>query len=60
MEKTLLTCSVENWITVILMVTLGYLLFALIAQVWKQYGPSMPTFGGGKVVSFPNGQPVAS
>jgi len=33
METTVLTWSVTNWITVVLMVALGYVIFGLIAQI---------------------------
>lgn len=32
----LLTWSIENWITVVLMAALGYMLFALVTQFFKQ------------------------
>jgi hypothetical protein len=53
MEETILTWNVTNWITVILMAALGFLLLAVVAQFFhagksavstsktvSQYGPS--------------------
>lgn len=41
---TLLTWSIENWITVVLMAALGYMLFALVTQFYKNGGAM--NFGG--------------
>lgn len=29
--------NIENWITVLLMAALGYLLFALVTTAWRNY-----------------------
>jgi hypothetical protein len=36
-DRVFISWSIENWITVMLMVGLGYLLFALAAQVFRNY-----------------------
>lgn len=55
MEHNLLTWNLPNWLTVILMVALGYLLVALVAQAFKR-----GTSGGlGQVLSFPSGRPMS-
>ena len=40
MERTFLAFNVTNWVTVIAMAGLGYALFALASQAYKQW------FGG--------------
>jgi hypothetical protein len=43
MEETILTWNVTNWITVVIMAALGFLLLALVAQVFhKVRGTSTP------------------
>lgn len=37
MDQNLITWNVENWITVLLMAFLGYLLVSLLAQVLLRY-----------------------
>jgi hypothetical protein len=36
MDETILTWNVTNWITVVIMASLGFLLLALIAQVFHK------------------------
>ena len=36
MQETILTWNVTNWITVVLMAALGFLLLALVAQVFHR------------------------
>jgi hypothetical protein len=43
---SLLTWSIENWITVVIMAALGYMLFAVVTQFFKQGGI------GGKIGSY--------
>jgi hypothetical protein len=38
MERVYLAWSIENWLTIILMAALGYLLFALVSQVFMNVG----------------------
>ncbi len=35
-EDTILSWNVANWITVILMVVLGFALLGMVAKIWKQ------------------------
>jgi hypothetical protein len=37
MDRVLLSWNITNWITVILMAALGYALFALISQAYKNW-----------------------
>jgi hypothetical protein len=37
MDRVYIAWSVENWITVLLMATLGYLLFSAVWQVFQKY-----------------------
>lgn len=37
MERVYIAWSIENWITVVLMAALGYLLFSLVAKATMQY-----------------------
>jgi hypothetical protein len=40
MDRVFISWSIENWITVMLMAGMGYLLFALVSQVFRNYaGP---------------------
>jgi hypothetical protein len=36
MEETILSWNVANWITVLLMVVLGFALLGMIARIWQQ------------------------
>ena len=36
MDRVFLSWTFENWLTVVLMAALGYVLFGLVAQVFKQ------------------------
>lgn len=54
-EHNILTWNLPNWLTVILMVALGYLLVALIAQGFKRVSAG----GLSNVVKFPSGQSVS-
>ena len=36
-EETIISWTPTNWITVVLMVALGYLLFALVWQAFSKY-----------------------
>lgn len=36
MEETILTWNVTNWITVVIMATLGFLVLALVAQLFHK------------------------
>ncbi len=47
MERTFLSWNIENWITVVLMAALGYLVFALFAQFVVPRLPSAPSLSGG-------------
>lgn len=38
MDRVYLAWTMENWITVLLMVAFGYLVFALMAQVLRNFG----------------------
>jgi len=40
MEGVFISWNVENWVTVLLMATLGYLIFALAVQGLKQFSAS--------------------
>jgi hypothetical protein len=55
MEHNLIAWNIPNWITVILMVSLGYLLLALVAQGFQR----MRGGAGGQLLSFPSGKPLA-
>lgn len=35
-EDTILSWNVPNWITVILMVVLGFAIIGMVAKIWKQ------------------------
>lgn len=35
-EDTILSWNVANWITVLLMVVLGFALIGMIAKIWRQ------------------------
>lgn len=35
-EDTILTWNVPNWITVLLMVVLGFAVLGMIAKIWQQ------------------------
>lgn len=35
-ESTYLTWNVANWITVIIMVTLGFAVLGMVARIWQQ------------------------
>lgn len=35
-DDTLLSWNVANWITVLLMVVLGFALLGMISKIWKQ------------------------
>jgi hypothetical protein len=57
MERTFISWTIENWITVFLMVALGYVVFALIMQfalpaLGKGGGSQSSGSGGGNVVNF--------
>lgn len=52
-DRVLLSWTVENWITVVLMAALGYMLFALLAQFFKQGGV-------GKYINFGSSTAAAS
>ena len=55
MERVLLTWNIPNWITVVLMVALGYLLVSLAAQLVKgRLGSTGAAAGGvaGNVVNM--------
>jgi len=36
MEKTILTWNVTNWITVVLMAVLGFMLLGAAGQIWRK------------------------
>lgn len=38
MERTFLSWNITNWITVLIMVYLGWALFAGLSQLWKNWG----------------------
>ena len=40
MERTFLSWNITNWITVLIMVYLGWALFAGLSQLWKNWGRS--------------------
>jgi len=49
MEDTIITWNVTNWITIVLMAALGYLLLALVAQGFQRArsgAVSAPPYGG--------------
>lgn len=49
MERTMISWNLPNWITIVLMAALGYLVFGLAAQlVLNQFG------GGGGSATIPN------
>lgn len=56
MERTFISWTIENWITVFLMVSLGYVVFALIMQfalpALGKGGSQSAGSGGGNVVQF--------
>lgn len=35
-EETILSWNVPNWITVILMVVLGFAIIGMVSKIWKQ------------------------
>jgi hypothetical protein len=37
MDRVLLSWNLENWITVVLMAALGYVLFSLVSQAYKNF-----------------------
>jgi hypothetical protein len=47
MERTMLSWNLANWITVMLMAAGGYVVLALIAQVFLKPGQSLGSGGGG-------------
>ncbi len=55
MERTFISWTIENWITVLLMVGLGYAVFALFSQFVLPKMPRMGsgTNGSGNVIKFP-------
>lgn len=38
MERVYIAWTIENWITVVLMGALGYLLFALVVKAYQNWG----------------------
>jgi len=34
-EETILSWNVANWVTVLIMVVLGFAIIGMVAQVWK-------------------------
>ncbi len=42
MDRVYLAWTIENWITVVLMAALGYLLFSLVWQAWQKFGGRLP------------------
>lgn len=38
MDRVYIAWTLENWLTVILMAALGYMLFALVSQVFRNAG----------------------
>jgi len=47
MDRTFISWNIENWITVLLMAGLGYLVFALFVQFIVPKLPAAPSLGGG-------------
>lgn len=37
MERTFISWNITNWITVLIMVYLGWALFALVSQAWRNW-----------------------
>jgi hypothetical protein len=37
MDRVFLSWNITNWITVVLMAALGYVLFAIVAQAYKNF-----------------------
>lgn len=60
MERAYIAWTVENWITVVLMVTLGWLLWAVVWQVFHAWrGGKMAGAGnGGQPPGFSLGLPA--
>jgi hypothetical protein len=44
MDETILTWNATNWITVVLMATVGFFILALVAQAYQSYAAKQ---GGG-------------
>lgn len=60
MERVLLTWNIPNWITVVLMVALGYLLVSLAAQLVKGRLGATTASGAGNVVNMADFMGLAS
>lgn len=60
MEETILTWNVTNWITVVLMAALGFLLLALVAQVFHKVTGGKYASGGSTNQSQYSASPQAS
>lgn len=41
MDRVFISWSIENWLTIMIMAGLGYLLFALLAQALRQFTAPM-------------------
>jgi hypothetical protein len=39
-EETILTWNAANWITVLIMVVLGFAILGMISQIWKAKHPA--------------------
>jgi hypothetical protein len=37
MDRVYIAWTIENWITVVLMAALGYVLFALVSQAYRNF-----------------------
>lgn len=37
MERTFISWNITNWITIVLMAVLGYVLFAIVSQVYMNF-----------------------
>jgi hypothetical protein len=40
-EDTILTWNAANWITVIIMVVLGFAVMGMVSQIWKSKHPAV-------------------